>query len=149
MPQWIVARLSRRLRPLCRSMGRGTAVALACLTPLVAAQGFEIDRWTVDGGGVMRSSGGSYEVSGTIGQPDGGTMAGGPFDLTGGFWFPIEAGDCDEDGLVSLRDTGGFVVCMAGPARPTKASCRCFDVDGSGAVDLADFAAVQSAYTSD
>ena len=126
---------------------------LACVSAALLGRSaeaeLEIVRSTVDGGGVMRSSGGSYEVSGTIGQPDGGTMAGGPFDLTGGFWFPIEAGDCDEDGLVSLRDAGGFVVCMAGPARPTKASCRCFDVDGSGAVDLADFAAVQSAYTSD
>ncbi len=42
---------------------------------------FEITRWTMDGGGVMRSTGGEFEHSGTIGQPDGGLMTGGEFEL--------------------------------------------------------------------
>ncbi|MBP8258289.1 MAG: hypothetical protein KA118_01335 [Verrucomicrobia bacterium] len=40
---------------------------------------------TVDGGGGT-SAGGVYAVSGTLGQPDGGTMSGGTFMLRGGFW---------------------------------------------------------------
>jgi len=46
---------------------------------------------TVDGGGGSpgngSSTGGAYEVSGTIGQADAGpTMTGGSFQLVGGFW---------------------------------------------------------------
>src|SRR5258706_10473780 len=43
-------------------------------------------RWnTIDGGGGT-STGGVYAVSGTIGQPDVGTMGGGNYTLIGGFW---------------------------------------------------------------
>ena len=40
---------------------------------------------TIDGGGGV-SSGGDYTLSGTIGQPDAGTMSGGAYLLAGGFW---------------------------------------------------------------
>lgn len=36
------------------------------------------------GGGI--ASGGSYELSGTIGQPDVGVRSGGVYTLNGGFW---------------------------------------------------------------
>ena len=50
------------------------------------AQSYSIDWFTIDGGGGT-STGGVYQVAGTIGQPDaGGPMAGGSFSLTGGFW---------------------------------------------------------------
>ncbi len=47
----------------------------------------DISWWTIDGGGDT-CSGGSYSLSGTIGQPDSGlaTMTGGSYTLTGGFW---------------------------------------------------------------
>jgi hypothetical protein len=51
-----------------------------------SADVFEIPWWTIDGGGVMRSEGGAFELSGTIGQPDAGQAAAGSFELTGGFW---------------------------------------------------------------
>jgi hypothetical protein len=41
---------------------------------------------TVDGGGYTFSTGGGYELGGTIGQPDAGAMTGGGFTLGGGFW---------------------------------------------------------------
>lgn len=41
---------------------------------------------TIDGGGGMFSTGGIYELGGTIGQPDAGAMNGGTFSLAGGFW---------------------------------------------------------------
>ena len=50
-----------------------------------AAVGYEISWYTVDGGGGT-SSGGSYEISGTAGQPDAGAMGGGSYVLTGGYW---------------------------------------------------------------
>src|SRR3954454_12630705 len=50
-----------------------------------SAQNFAIDWFTIDGGGGT-STGGGYTVSGTIGQPDAGTMSGGTYSLDGGFW---------------------------------------------------------------
>ena len=49
------------------------------------AQSYTIDWSTIDGGGGT-STGGVYEVSGTIGQPDADTMSGGNYTLQGGFW---------------------------------------------------------------
>ena len=45
---------------------------------------YEISWSTIDGGG-GRSSGGSYEVVGTIGQPDA-AYSTGDYELIGGFW---------------------------------------------------------------
>ena len=50
--------------------------------------GYTLDWFTVDGGGGTSSQGGAggYSVSGTIGQPDAGTLHGGSYVLNGGFW---------------------------------------------------------------
>lgn len=42
---------------------------------------------TVDGGGATFSTGGSYTLGGTVGQPDAGVLAGGDYTLSGGFWL--------------------------------------------------------------
>lgn len=54
--------------------------------------GFAIPWWTADGGG-GESSGGSYTLQGTAGQPDAGGASGGDFALKGGFWavIPIDS----------------------------------------------------------
>lgn len=114
------------------------------------AQQWEITRSTIDGGGAMHSASadGVFELSGTIGQPDAGTMTGGPFELTGGFWFQTPPTDCNEDGLVALADHLQLELCLTGPdLGPPLADCVCFDVDRSGAVDLLDFAALQAGFT--
>jgi hypothetical protein len=49
------------------------------------AQEFQIDWFTIDGGGGSMS-GGPFAVTGTIGQSDAGFMAGGQFTVAGGFW---------------------------------------------------------------
>src|SRR5438093_13726584 len=56
----------------------------------LSAQNYSIDWFTTDGGGGS-SSGGSYTLSGTIGQPDAGTSSGGTYTLEGGFWPGIGA----------------------------------------------------------
>lgn len=49
-------------------------------------QSYAIDWYKIAGGG-GNSTGGTYQVSGTIGQPDAsGAMTGGNYSLTGGFW---------------------------------------------------------------
>jgi len=50
-----------------------------------APNAFSIPWWTADGGGGILS-GGDYSLSGTIGQPDAGSVSGGEFTLAGGFW---------------------------------------------------------------
>ena len=53
------------------------------------AQSYSIDWYKIAGGGGT-STGGTYRVSGTIGQPDaGGVMTGGNYSVTGGFWSLI------------------------------------------------------------
>jgi len=55
------------------------------------AQPYSIDWYKIAGGGGT-STGGTYAVSGTIGQHDaGGPMTGGNYALTGGFWALISA----------------------------------------------------------
>ena len=48
--------------------------------------GYDLSWNTVDGGGAMFSTGGSYSLGGAIGQPDAGTLSGGGYTLVGGFW---------------------------------------------------------------
>ena len=51
-----------------------------------AAQTYSIDWYKIAGGGGT-STGGTYQVSGTIGQSDAsGAISGGNYSLTGGFW---------------------------------------------------------------
>ena len=106
--------------------------------------GYDLTWSTIDSGGVMRSTGGDLELSGTIGQPDAGVMAGGDFMITGGFWFEIPVGDCDYDGVVGRGDIRSFTDCADGPGTPfAPAECGCSDFDGDGDIDLRDFAAMQ------
>lgn len=52
-----------------------------------ASAQFAITRFTIDGGGATLSSGGSFGLGGTVGQPDAGLLSGAGFVLRGGFWF--------------------------------------------------------------
>jgi hypothetical protein len=51
-----------------------------------SAASYNLSWWTADSGGATFSSGGSYELGGTIGQPDAGLLSGGDYTLGGGFW---------------------------------------------------------------
>lgn len=56
------------------------------IAPAMASiQVMELGWFTVDGGG-GHSINGDYSVTGTIGQPDAGSMSGGRYTLVGGFW---------------------------------------------------------------
>jgi len=47
---------------------------------------YEIDWFTMDGGGAMQVETGSYGLSGTIGQLDVGSSTNGQYTLDAGFW---------------------------------------------------------------
>ncbi len=87
---------------ICRTkksmmVGLGTALLLV----LTAQAQYAIDWHTMDGGGGT-STGGIYEITGTIGQPDAGaTIQGGDIALQGGFWALI--GVMQTDGAPELR----------------------------------------------
>jgi len=80
-----------------------------------SAQSYSIDWYKVAGGGGT-STGGTYQVSGTIGQPDAGApMSGGQYSLTGGFWSLISV--VQTPGLPDLTIThSGTSVIVSWPA---------------------------------
>jgi hypothetical protein len=72
-------------------------VALSLTAVVYAQTGSDYDlSWnTIDSGGTIGSSGGDtstslsagFGLSGSIGQADAGTLSGGDFQLSGGFWY--------------------------------------------------------------
>jgi len=71
----------------------------------ISAQSYSIDWFTVDGGGGT-STGGVYSLSGTIGQPDAGTMSGGNYTIQGGFWSVIAAIQTEGAPLLTITRSG-------------------------------------------
>jgi len=131
------------------------AFSFALLGGSLALAAYIIDWWTLDGGGEMWTTGGDFELSGTIAQPDASAlvMTGGGFEVSGGFWpgalgvGPPVPGDCDGDHRVDFDDFEIFSACMAGPEYGVAPECSCADPDGDGDADLADFALFQRAFT--
>ncbi|QOJ01517.1 MAG: hypothetical protein HRU70_13900 [Phycisphaeraceae bacterium] len=115
------------------------AIAAAALCGTAAAQPFEITWHTIDGGG-GRSTGGTFAVTGTIGQWDAGTVTGGVFEIRGGFWDlpgePTCPADFNGDGFVDFFDFQDFVDCFEGVFCPPGKDAD-FNLDGF--VDFFDF----------
>ena len=124
-----------------------TVVFFAGFASAQTGGGYDLTWNTVDGGGETFSTGGEFELSGTIGQPDAGVMEGGEFTLAGGFWFEEPPGDCNSTGGVDLLDHDDFEPCLSGPNTGVSEGCECFDVNRSGTVDLFDFAVAQTSFT--
>ena len=62
------------------------SAALLLLASIAMAQGgYDLSWWTV-GGGAAFSSGGGYNLGGSIGQPHAGALSGGPYTVVAGFW---------------------------------------------------------------
>ena len=75
---------------------------------IARAQNYDISWYTIGGGGT--SSGGTYTVTGTIGQSDAGHMSGGGYSLDGGFWGIIAAVQTPGAPTLSITRTGNEVV---------------------------------------
>ncbi|MGJ8636687.1 MAG: hypothetical protein ACSHX5_07570 [Phycisphaerales bacterium] len=103
----------------------GSALVLASTSALAVGPSegpsggdFSIPWSTIDGGGIINSTGGSFTLSGTIGQPDAGpTMTGGSFSLTGGFWAGVNSAppcdaDLNGDGELDFFDISFFLTNM-------------------------------------
>jgi len=87
-------------------------VLCAVFAPRVWAQGYSIDWYAIAGGGGT-STGAPYTVSGTIGQPDTGTMAGGNFTLVGGFWSIVAGVSAPGTPALTfaLSSTNSILIC--------------------------------------
>ena len=90
----------------------------------------------------MFSSGGDFELGGSIGQPDAGVMTGGDFELVGGFWAVAAAAPCDPcdmdcDGMVNAFDIEPFLELLFDPNPQPCAPCT-GDVDGNGDINSFD-----------
>jgi hypothetical protein len=133
----------------CRSLCLRLTVGLVLVPAVAHAQPFSIDWHTIDGGGTGSSDdgqSGGFELAGTIGQHDAGTMAGGSFELSGGFWFAaggdvVVVGACcvDDacyDGVPGAECTD-FVCNVAEYHGPSFEGCYA-DADGNGVVNAAD-----------
>lgn len=113
--------------------------------------GFDLSWNTLDSGGGT-SAGESFELGGTIAQPDAGpAMTGGGFELVGGFWpgaggpvvIPCPAdinGDNDVNVIDLLTVISGWGAC---PPPPT--ACPA-DINGDGLVSVTDLLAVINAW---
>ena len=92
---------------------------------------------TIDSGGVLNSSGGSYTLSGTIGQHDAsGAISGGTYTLTGGFWAGVATaepclGDFNGNGGVDFDDLNTFISAF-------QTQNLIGDFNGNGGVDFDD-----------
>ncbi len=94
-----------------------TALLLSAASSALS-QNYSIDWSTIDGGGGT-SSGGSYSVSGTIGQPDAGAMSGGAYTLLGGFWSAIQAIQTPGAPLLSVETLPNGTVRVFWPSSAT------------------------------
>lgn len=116
-------------------------MALVAFASIASAQ-YAVTWYTIDGGGGT-STGATYSISGTIGQPDAGpTMTGSTYAVTGGFWVGVGAGasncapcaaDYDLNGGVDGGDLAAFFADF-------EAGESCADVDLNGGVDGGDLA---------
>ena len=98
---------------------RFSALLLACGALTAGAQSYSIDWFTIDGGGGT-STGGVYQVSGTVGQPDTGpTMSGGNYSVDGGFWSIIAAVQTPGAPPLSIARTTTNTVAVSWPSPST------------------------------
>jgi len=83
---------------------------LALLLPAIGfAQQYSID-WYKISGGSGTSTGATYQVTGTIGQPDAsGAMTGGNYSVTGGFWSLISVIQTIGAPALTITHSGGSV----------------------------------------
>jgi hypothetical protein len=92
-----------------------TKLILFCLLTFTfclraSAQSYSIDWYKIAGGGGT-STGGTFQVNGTIGQPDAsGALSGGNYSVTGGFWSLIAVVQTAGLPNLSIAQSGNSVI---------------------------------------
>src|ERR1700745_4042238 len=95
---------------------RRASFSLVCLVagillgPVAArAQSYDISWYKIAGGGGT-SAGGTYTLSGTIGQPDAGVMSGGTYAISGGFWGIYSVVQMPGSPTLTITHSGSNVI---------------------------------------
>ncbi len=131
----------------CRSLCLRLALGLMLVPAVAHAQPFSIDWHTIDGGGTGSSDDGQpggFELAGTIGQHDAGSMAGSEFEVSGGFWQSSESvapGACCFDGVCEDGIAPGFCttfICDVAAYLPETFQGCYGDANGDGVVTAGD-----------
>ncbi|MBI5384884.1 MAG: hypothetical protein HZA90_09385 [Verrucomicrobia bacterium] len=94
-----------------------TLAAILLAAPHLPAQ-LALDWFTIDGGGGT-STNGQYALSGTLGQPDAGRLAGGNFTLEGGFWGIVAAVPTPGAPFLTVTRTATNTVVVSWPLPDT------------------------------
>ena len=122
-----------------------TAVASAGLLAAAAGAQPTMPWFTIDAGGGT-SAGGSFTLSGTIGQCDAAApMTGGGFTLTGGFWAGMGgcATDWNGDGQVNSSDISSFLTSWL---QSVQDGTLAADFNNDGGVNSTDISAFLTAW---
>ncbi len=134
----------KRSRFIAYSLAIVICAGAAALAP-VGGGDFDLSWHTIDGGGGS-STGGGFELAGTIGQADAGAvLTGGEFTLTGGYWAAVAGvtdpcpADLDDSGAVDFGDILAILSAWGNKGGPE-------DLDGSGVVDFGDILVVLEAW---
>ena len=127
-------------------------VLLCTMAAVFARSGsgvLSVDWFTVDGGGGT-STAGSFQLTGTIGQPDAGSMSGGDFVVAGGFLPgqspPCPAADLNGDCVVNGADLGLLLGAWGLCPEPCPPSCPS-DLNGDCEVFGADLGLLLGQWT--
>jgi len=103
-----------RLERKTQMAAAAVVLAVGMAAPMAAAQPFDLTWNTFDGGGGT-STGGTFSLSGTIGQPDAGQHLAGTFDLCGGYWNGAAGGpapcyaNCDGSTIAPVLNVNDFI----------------------------------------
>jgi hypothetical protein len=79
---------------------------------------FDLKWQTIDGGGGASSSG-RFSLTGTIGQPDAGTLTGGQFKVEGGFWSGITVAQTPDAPILKIKLLAGGKALLSWPLSAT------------------------------
>lgn len=112
----------------------------ASLAGMVFAGGpFQVHEWTIDGGGGS-STGGNFQVDGTVAQYDASQpMTGGIYEVVGGFWAVVGCpADLDGSGVIDLADLN-IVLSAFGTGNTG-------DINGDGLTNLVDLNQVLASF---
>lgn len=108
-----------------------------------AQNGYDLSWWSLSGGG--ESTGGVYNLNGSILPAESARMIGGPYEMEGGFWAGIGnlpppglCGDANLDETIDIQDAVLVLQVVVGLKTLTPEPARNANVNKDAMIDVAD-----------
>ena len=112
---------------------------------------FDLTWYTVDGGGSAFLVGGLFQLGCTGGQPDAGSLSGGEFELSGGFWAGVLPNfcyaNCDESTTPPILNVADFS-CFLNRYAAGDSYANCDGSTTPPVLNVADFSCFLNAFAS-